>query len=409
MNKLESRNQLQQRGLRSRIWKDVEEDNLSHPQEYHDAQKSAQALQAADASDAVNGTNQVEDLPTVSMPVAPIPGRENGPASIKRPEQLHCSTPQAHPFDNVDNQPTRPIDLNAAGIPSIPARKDGPLRPGEEPQSAASSVQWQRPAQSGPARTRQFSDQEQWEAQSQQWGPGKVLAQQPQVFPSQSYQRPVVQKPETPALPDSQPGLQPPTGVSAAPTASAVPSIAEPTRRKSKLPLVIVLILLLLLGVGGVVAWINLTQPFAVAGITRTSASFQNANLGIALHYPQGWIAQVDQPRGAVSFYDVNHTDQANILKVAINGQSIAQYIKKEESQLGMTAPKNQASLTFAGATWQQVQGTVLLSGATYTETLLVTTHGNHFYALVQMAPASTYADADHLFFASMRSSLQFM
>lgn len=175
------------------------------------------------------------------------------------------------------------------------------------------------------------------------------------------------------------------------------------------MPLVLVLVLLLLLLVGGVVAWINVAQPFAVAGITRTSAAFSNNDLGIALQYPQGWAAQVDQSRGAAYFYDPNHTDQVNILKVAINGQSIDQYIKKEESQLGMTTPKSQAPLTFAGATWQQVQGTVLLSGATYTETLLVTTHGNHFYALVQMAPAPTYTGADHLFFATMRSSMQFL
>ena len=173
--------------------------------------------------------------------------------------------------------------------------------------------------------------------------------------------------------------------------------------------LVFVLVLLVLLGVGGVVTWINVSQPFAVAGITRTSTAFQNNNLGLALQYPQGWMAQVDQPNGAVYFYDANHTDQLNILRVVTNGQSIDQYIKKEESQLGMTSPKGQAPPSFAGATWQQVQGTALQSGATYTETLLVTTRGNHFYALVQMAPAPTYAGADHLFFTVMRSSLQFL
>ena len=413
MRKLESGNRA--RELRIKVWEDEKTGNLSHPKEQNHGQISAQSPRMADT---VKQQQQVEDLPTASMPAATIPAQESKPSSIEQHERPLATTRQPKPVDNVDDQPTRPLDLNASSTPrmqSIPVHKEQTVHSGEVPRSSTPPVHWQRPAQSVQARTRPFSQQQQWEAQQQQWGPGRAIEQQRQLSPSPSYQSPVVQKPETPILPVPQPGLEPVRAVSAvstvsaAPTASPVPSVSQPVRRKGKMRLVFVLVLLVLLGVGGVVTWINVSQPFAVAGITRTSTAFQNNNLGLALQYPQGWMAQVDQPNGAVYFYDANHTDQLNILRVVTNGQSIDQYIKKEESQLGMTSPKGQAPLSFAGATWQQVQGTALQSGATYTETLLVTTRGNHFYALVQMAPAPTYAGADHLFFTVMRSSLQFL
>jgi hypothetical protein len=415
MRKLERGNQDRARELRIKVWEDEKKGNLSLPEEQNHGQISAQAPRTANAVDTVKQEQQVEDLPTASMPAASIPAQENKPAPIKQHERPLNTTRQPNPVDNVDDQPTWPLELNASITPrmqSIPVHKEQSVHSGEMPRPSTPPVQWQRPAQSVQARTMPFSQQHQWEAQQQQWGPGRAIEQQCQLSPSQSYQSPVVQKPETPILPVPQPGLQPVqavSAVSAAPTASLVPSVAQPLERRGKMRLVFVLVLLVLLGVGGVVTWINVSQPFAVAGITRTSTAFQNNNLGLALQYPQGWTAQVDQPNGAVYFYDANHTDQLNILRVATNGQSIDQYIKKEESQLGMASPKGQAPLSFAGATWQQVQGTTLQSGATYTETLLVTTRGNHFYALVQMAPASTYTGADHLFFTVIRSSLQFL
>ncbi len=172
--------------------------------------------------------------------------------------------------------------------------------------------------------------------------------------------------------------------------------------------LVVVLVLLLLLLVGGFVTWDIVFQPFSVPPVTQTSLSFNNTDLGIALQYPQGWTAQLDQANRAVSFFDANHTDQVNVSVTATNGQSIDAYVKKEVAQIGLTALKNLSPLTFAGTSWQQVQGTVLVSGATYTETLLVTAHGGHYYAIVQMAPADIYAGADHLFFSILRASFQF-
>lgn len=222
-------------------------------------------------------------------------------------------------------------------------------------------------------------------------GAGQAVDQQRQGFPAQgdALRSPIVQRPVTPALPTSYP--------------------ARPVRRKSKMRLVVMLVLLLALLVGGFVTWDIVFQPFSVPPVTRTSLSFNNTGLGIALQYPQGWTAQLNQANRAVSFFDANHTDQVNVFVTATNGQSIDAYVKKEVAQIGLTAQKNLSPLGFAGASWQQVQGTVLVSGATYTETLLVTAHGGHYYAIVQMAPADIYAGADHLFFSILRASFQFL
>jgi uncharacterized membrane protein YgcG len=243
--------------------------------------------------------------------------------------------------------------------------------------------------------------------QSVQSLPGQHRQQPQQGFPAQAegMQRSVVQHPVTPALPISQPGFQEPAPASI----TAEPSQAQTSGHTSKLRVVIVIILFLVLLAGGLLTWAVEYDPFSVPAVTNTTLSFQNKDLGIALHYPQGWNTQLDKGKQEVSFFDANHTDQLNVLVTPTSGQSIDQYLKQETSQLGLTAQKNLTPLTFAAADWQRVQGTVLVSGATYTETLLVATHEDQFYALVQMAPASTYTDADDLFFSKIRASFQIL
>jgi hypothetical protein len=171
---------------------------------------------------------------------------------------------------------------------------------------------------------------------------------------------------------------------------------------------VVLVILLLLLG-GGLAYWIIAYQPFSVPAITRTSLPFTNTNLGIALRYPQGWTTQLDSAHQTVSFFDANRIDQVNITVTASNSSNIPSFVNKEVTQLGLTAQKNLSPITFAGTSWQQVQGTRLISGATDTETVLVAMHGKQFYTIAQVAPAVTYADADRLFFSILRASFQFL
>jgi hypothetical protein len=74
-----------------------------------------------------------------------------------------------------------------------------------------------------------------------------------------------------------------------------------------------------------------------------------------------------------------------------------------------MAGLQTPAALSFAGASWQEVQGSVQQSGANYKATLLVTMRGERYYAILQLAPSSTYALEDQLVFSKMRSSFHFL
>jgi hypothetical protein len=327
---------------------------------------------------------EVQDLPTIPVPSTFAPEKEQKPSSPPGQQDQHV-----HMNGQLNTE-----DRDGADLPTRPLAANVPLP---------------KPPQAHQATGRPFPAKSYRQTMSPQVSQGKSIDQQRQGFPGQAepLQSPIVQRPVTPALPVSSPGIQ-----QAAPVATGVaarPSPSRPVRRKSKMRLVVVLSLLLLLVAGGLVYWIAAYQPFSVPAVTQTSLSFSNTGLGIATRYPQGWTAKLDSAHQTVSFFDANHTDQVTIVVAASNGQSVDAYVKKEVAQPGLTAQKNLSPLTFAGTSWQQVQGTVLVSGATYTETLLVAARGDHFYTFTQMAPAATYADADHLFFAILRASFKFL
>ncbi|HEY6285297.1 MAG TPA: PsbP-related protein, partial [Ktedonobacteraceae bacterium] len=189
---------------------------------------------------------------------------------------------------------------------------------------------------------------------------------------------PVMQRPVTPVplpqsqIPPAQPVRQTP------PLSMPVPPLARP-KKNNRTRLAIVFGLLFILLLGGVIAWVIVTQPFAVPEITKTTQNFKNTSLGVSLQYPQNWAVDVNKQIGTVNFYDDNHTDQVNINVVVAGNQSMNQYMNKTMSSLGMTGQRTQAELTFAGATWQQIQGSVLQSGANYTATLLFTMHRERY------------------------------
>ncbi|GAC1378641.1 MAG: hypothetical protein NVS4B7_19050 [Ktedonobacteraceae bacterium] len=184
-------------------------------------------------------------------------------------------------------------------------------------------------------------------------------------------------------------------------------SVAKP--RKSRKPLAIVLFVLVLLVLfGSLSAWIVLMQPFSVASITQPQQSFKDTQLGVSLLYPSSWTSQVDRGKATVYMSDSSHTGQVNIVDGSISGNP-NQYIQQEASQLGMTGQKTKSPLSFAGTTWQQLQGTVQQKGASYTATLLVTTHNQHLYTIMLLAPQSAYTQEEQYVFIPMRSSFQFL
>ena len=356
------------RELRVKVWQTQEESNdkllpekeaSSNGVGKHQMQSERQEHSSGPA-----GSDAIEDLPTAHLPAEHIPGKSRGVPGMPTGGASSSSrgaipvTMPSH-LDEVERQSTQPMVSQG--------------RTGMKPMSPTMEDVVQR--HEGIVREM-----------------------------DQPIQHPVVQKPVSP-LPFSQGEVQPQLNTPP-PSVAVVPRLAR-SKRKSRMPLVFMLILLGLLVVGGLIAWIVVYQPFAVPAVTNTDRPFQNNTLGIVLRYPQGWSAHFDQKNGSVSFFDSSHTGQVTVVATDANG-SIDQYIQKEVVQLGMTGQAKQSSLTFAGASWQQIKGSVVQNGATYTAVLLATEHNNRFYAVVQMAPPAAYNGEEQLVFSHMRSSFQF-
>lgn len=335
------------------------------------------------------GYDEVEDVPTAHLAAEHLSGQvEQDPSVPIRNGQRLTEANRA------DDLPTSPL---AATPP-------GPLRSRSKMPSHLDEVEQ--------LETRPMASQRQGVAQPSSPTAGKSFEQReraPQEM-AQPVQRPALQKPVSP-LSISQPEIQPVREVQTQRN-TPLPSVAVPprmarSRRKSRKPLIFILILASLLLAGVLGAWIVAYQPFAVPAVTNTDQPFQNSTLGIALRYPQGWTAHFDPNKGSVSFNDSSHTGQVTVIAALANG-SIAQYIKKEAAQLGITGQTNQPSRTFAGASWQQVKGNLVQNGATYSAILLVTEHKNRFYTIMQLAPPATYNGEEQLVFSHVRSSFQF-
>ena len=344
----------------------------------------------APLQDQAEESTEVEDLPTVPVPSASA-GEKVGHAfsSPVQGEQPASDTARTGGRDKEDaDLPTRPLVARLSVPEQVHAQ-----RTTERP-FPAQSYRQRVPPQSRPEQTR---------GQQQQGFSGPVNPN-----PGQP---PVRQQPMLSPVPPASPGFQPSVAAQA-PAAierAAGPIPSRPERRKSKIRLVVVLVMLLVLLGGGLIYWLVAYQPFSVPAVTSTSLSYSNTSLGVALQYPQGWTNRLDATHQTVSFFDASHVDQLTISVTASNGASAATYASKEAAQLGLTAQKNLSPVTFAGTTWQRVQGTLMVSGASDTETVLVAQRGNRLYTIAQIAPAATYADADSLFFSIFRANFHFL
>lgn len=333
--------------------------------------------------------NEVEDVPTAHLAAEHLSGQvAQDPAVPIRNGQRLAEENRA---DDLPTSPltTAPPELLRSGS-KMPSRLD------EVEQLETRPMASQRQGVAGPSSLTARKAFEQRERIRQEMAqPGQHLT---------------LQKPVSP-LPISQPGIQPVREVrtqrNTPPPSVAVPPGMARSRRTSRKPLMFILILLGLLLAAGVGTWIVVYQPFAVPAVTNTDQPFQNGTLGIALRYPQGWSAHFDANKGSVSFNDSSHTGQVIVIAAPANG-NIAQYIKKEPAQLGITGQTSQPSLTFAGASWQQVKGSLVQNGATYSAILLVTEHKNRFYTIVQLAPPAAYNGEEQLVFSHVRASFQF-
>jgi hypothetical protein len=150
-------------------------------------------------------------------------------------------------------------------------------------------------------------------------------------------------------------------------------------------------------------------HPFSVSPTTQPWQSFRDPVLGIALQYPSGWQARIDHGKSVDAFSDSSHTGQLSIAVTNAGTNDLTQMLQQQATQAAMIGIKIGTPVSFAGASWQQVQGTVQQSGANYTETIFVTIHGKHFFSIAQLAPLSVYSDEEKMFFASMQASFHFL
>jgi len=208
-----------------------------------------------------------------------------------------------------------------------------------------------------------------------------------------------------------QPQPAPPAVQPVAPRSPALQSgpaypISPPrSRAQRRLPFRIVSVLLFVLICIGVGTWIYLYQPFSIAPVTQPQQNFKDAALGVSLLYPNGWTAKVDHSKSTLYFADSSSTAQVTLTITNVGGD-LNQYMQQQVTRLAMTGAKLGSPVTFAGTTWQQMQGTIQQSGANYTATLFVTMHGDHIVTLLQQAQQTVYPEEETAVFAPLRASL---
>jgi hypothetical protein len=323
------------------------------------------------------------------------------------------SQTQMDESDGVDHDmellPTRPLSASMPGV--APARKNTDVPPAARPARDA-HVDEVEQLDTVPLATPKRAQQTLWPSVEgvSQPPPRNLFADEARAsHPISPFPAVVPAAPGRPAPPRSmtsqavsQPGVA--QQIAAPPVAPL-----RPKRGQRKRPLAVMLVVLVILIVAGAIAFVIVKQPFSVAGVTQPQQAYSNTQLGFSVQYPRGWVAAVDSGKTTVSFSDTSHTDQFIVLTGG-NASNISQYLQQEASKSGMTNEQtNLPSLAFGGASWQQLEGSILVNGASYTETLLATAHGSGFVMIMQLAPQSTYSQEEQLVFSSMRTSFQFL
>ncbi len=177
------------------------------------------------------------------------------------------------------------------------------------------------------------------------------------------------------------------------------------SKLRSRLGLWLAAFMVALIIVGGV-SWLLILQ---LAPNTDPWQHFSDTNLGFSLLYPTDWQVRVDHKPSIVHFYDSTQTDKVDITVSDATAGNVAQFLRQQASQLGMTGVTSKPSLSFAGSSWQEVQGKLSQEGVSYSIALLATIHGNRLYLLTQIAPQGTYNDEEALVFSAMHAGLQFL
>ncbi len=313
----------------------------------------------------------------------PSPEQKSHPEAPARALNVKMWEPEAQPVDEsaevaaIEDLPTREVVVAPAERPA--AEKDAIEKPPVTPPLAASP----RLPVSSPGAPVRTGDQSQRDDVAQR---DTLLLNAQGKPPAPAFQK----LPHTP--PPSSPGSPP----------------LPPAGGRRALWLIVVSLLCILV-LGGVGAWIVRARPFSVPAITQPQQSFQDKQLGLALLYPGGWTVQVDRGKSTVHFFDSSHTAAVDIMVAPAGNSDLTHYLQQQARQHGMIGAKPGAPLSFAGVSWQRIQGNVLLRGANYVETMFATVHNDHFVVLTQLAHQSIYAAEEQMSFSPLRASLRFV
>lgn len=360
------------------------------------------------------GEDDIENLPTAHLAIPESVQIKPG-ITVERTSTPAPSAWTAPSSDEVEDQPTRPMPASALA-PRSPLPPTAPQRDQQSRSGVPATA-------SNPASLPGLSA-------SPTQTPNAFGAEGARGQASNSH-APTFDPASLPPLPlnpaaqsgTSQPGFGPSStsqrseegyGQRAASSGSSWPGTpsttkAEESKQRKKKPvsgkkISITIAALIILGVGGWFAYYQFSS-----GGAQPYQPFTNTGLGVSLSYPQGWKVTVNKGQTSAHFADSNQTEQVTLSMAATNGQQISQYLAHESTQLGITGTPKTTTLTFGGASWQEVKSNVVQQGVTYTLTLYVAEHNGHFYALVLQAPPTAYAQIEQEDFQALRSSFSFL
>jgi hypothetical protein len=186
---------------------------------------------------------------------------------------------------------------------------------------------------------------------------------------------------------------------------SLQPSGGRKGKRSSRVSVWLAISLVALV-LAGLICWLLFLQ---LVPNTNPWQSFGDTKLGFSVYYPTDWQVQVDHKQSVVHFHDSTQTGKVDIVvSSGATASDIVQFLQQRASQLGMTNVTTGPSRSFAGTSWQQVQGKLSQEGVRYSVTMLAARHGCRLYLLTQSSPQSTYTDEDALIFSVMRAGLRF-
>ena len=341
----------------------------------------------------------IEDLPTRAVAVPSVEDLAIEDLAQQGAEAAVEDAPTQIVEESIEDVPTQAVDVHVDDLPTqlltVPAESRAAV---QEPVLERTPVSPFLAAQ--PAQRAQMVMQEQ-AAEDWRTRLSDVSGSANSAFPAaQSNATPFVSSANY--QPASMPiGMMPQGKESVVATAPARQS-------RKRWPIVVVLLLLVVLVGGGVGAVLLLSQQSSADPLLQPQVSFSNPQLGIALSYPTGWIQQVEVAQSTARFYASNHVGEVDVIVTGSSG-NIKQALQQQATKMGLSSIKATMALTFGGASWQQLRGTLQVSGANYTDMLLATSQGGKLFMIIQQAPQNNYADWDQEFFVPMRASFKFL